>query len=72
MWHPSSLTRAQTQVPSIGRCTLNHWTTREVPEIEYYGYVWLYKIFIFFNVVIRLFKVTHGSQLVSPRQLSSG
>ena len=32
MWDPSSLTRDQTDTPFIGRWSLNHWTTREVPQ----------------------------------------
>ena len=33
MWHLSSLTRDQTDTPCIGRQSLNHWTTREVPTV---------------------------------------
>ena len=32
-WDFSSLTRARTHIPCIGRQILNHWTTREVPGI---------------------------------------
>ena len=28
MWDLRGPTRAQTQTPCIGRCSLNHWTTR--------------------------------------------
>ena len=31
MWDLISLTRDQTRNPCIGRGSLNHWTTREVP-----------------------------------------
>ena len=31
MWDFNSLTRGQTHTPCIGRQSLNHWTTREVP-----------------------------------------
>ena len=31
MWDLSSLTRDRTHTPCIGRRSLNHWTTREVP-----------------------------------------
>ena len=31
MWDLSSLTRVRTRTPCIGRRSLNHWTTREVP-----------------------------------------
>ena len=31
MWDLSSLTGDQTRIPCIGRRSLNHWTTREVP-----------------------------------------
>ena len=33
MWDSSSQTKDGTHVPCIGRWILNHWTTREVPEI---------------------------------------
>ena len=33
MWGLTSLTRDQTHTPFIGRQSLNHWTTREVPVI---------------------------------------
>ena len=32
MWDLNSWTRDLTCVPSIGRQTVNHWTTREIPE----------------------------------------
>ena len=32
IWDLSSLTRNRTCTPSIGRQSLNHWTTRVVPE----------------------------------------
>ena len=35
MWDLSSQTRVQTCVPCLGRQILNHWTTREVPWIEF-------------------------------------
>ena len=34
MWNPSSLTRDQTWVSCIGRQILNHWTTKEVPQLR--------------------------------------
>ena len=34
MWGLSSLARDQTYVFCIGRQILNHWTTREVPNVE--------------------------------------
>ena len=40
MWDLSSPTRAGTNAPCIERQILNHWTTREVPEI-----------FFFFNLI---------------------
>ena len=33
MWDLSSPTRDQTRTPCIGRRSLNHWTTKEVPEV---------------------------------------
>ena len=33
MWDLSSLTRDQTCTSYIGRQSVNHWTTREVPRI---------------------------------------
>ena len=35
MWDPSSAIRDWTRTHCIGRRSLNHWTTREVPEINY-------------------------------------
>ena len=32
MWDLSSLTRDQTCTPCLGRQSLNHWTTRELPK----------------------------------------
>ena len=32
----SSQTKDQTSVPCIGRCILNHWTTRDVPCIDFF------------------------------------
>ena len=34
MWVFSSLTRDQTCISCLGRWTINHWTTREVPELD--------------------------------------
>ena len=33
VWALGSLTRDQTCVPCVGRWILNHWTTKEVPEL---------------------------------------
>ena len=35
MWDLSSPTRHPTRVPCMGRRTLNHWTTREVPPSQF-------------------------------------
>ena len=35
MWYLSSLTKDRTCTLSIGRQSLNHWTTRAVPIIEF-------------------------------------
>ena len=35
MWDPSSPTRDWTCVPCVGRQTLTHWTTREVPDLHF-------------------------------------
>ena len=32
MWDLSSLARDHTRIPCIGRWTLNHWTSRRVPQ----------------------------------------
>ena len=32
MWDLNSLTKDGTHVPCTRRCTVNHWTTREVPR----------------------------------------
>ena len=36
MWDPSSQIRSPTPASQIGRWTINHWTTRAVPN----GYLW--------------------------------
>ena len=44
MWDPSSLTRDRTHTTCIGRLSLTHWATKEVPlyhyrlEVSYSGY----------------------------------
>ena len=35
MWDPKSLTREWTCTPCIGKRSLNHWTTREVPQTSF-------------------------------------
>ena len=36
LWHVgSSPTKDRTQVPYIARWTLNHWTTKEAPQMQY-------------------------------------
>ena len=45
MWDLSSLTRDQTCTPCIGRRSLNHWTTREVPR---FLFIVCYVMMIFF------------------------
>ena len=37
MWDLNSWTRDLTCVPSIGKQTVNHWTTREIPEKNFNG-----------------------------------
>ena len=41
MWDLSSLTRARTHIPCIGRWILNHWTTREVQKESLFKVNWL-------------------------------
>ena len=36
MWDLSALTRDRTRVSCIGRRILNHWTTREVPNLDFF------------------------------------
>ena len=43
MWDLTSLTRDQTCTPCIGRQSVNHWTTREVP-----GCMYIYNCYILF------------------------
>ena len=50
MWDLSSLTRDWTCVPCIGRQTLNHWTTREVPALFFLMHI-LKKLFFLFLAV---------------------
>ena len=35
MWDPSSPTRDRTRIPCIGRRSLNHWTSKEVPSVGF-------------------------------------
>ena len=35
MWDPSSPTRSLTHTPCIGKWSLNHWTTMEVPLVDF-------------------------------------
>ena len=42
MWDLSSLTRLQTHIPCVGRQSLNHWTTREVPTVCLYFFFSIY------------------------------
>ena len=37
----NSLIKDQTHIPCIGRQSLNHWTTKEVPKISYVYFVLL-------------------------------
>ena len=34
MWDLPSPARDQTYMPCIGRCRLNHWTSREIPPLR--------------------------------------
>ena len=34
MWNISSPTRDRTHAPTVEVWSLNHWTTREIPEVE--------------------------------------
>ena len=55
MWDLNSLTRDWTQIPCVGRWSVNHWTTREVPSLFLYFLFFLIKrehITIFFNLAV--------------------
>ena len=53
MWDLNSLTRAQTCIPCIGRLILNHWTTREVPNLNFLNEA--DNFFIYFIVIFFIF-----------------
>ena len=44
VWAFSSWTWGWTPVPYIGRQTLNHWTTREVPHLTHFSFFFKYSI----------------------------
>ena len=46
MWDLSSPTRDRTCTPCIGRWSLNHWTTREVPGVHVFFQI---SVFVFFG-----------------------
>ena len=50
MWDLSSLTRNWTRIPYIGRQSLNHWTTREVPFSYFWSYIF-FKINFYWSIV---------------------
>ena len=41
MWDLSFLTRGRTHTPCIGRQSLNYWTTRKVPNIPVFVYLFI-------------------------------
>ena len=41
MWDLSALTKDWTRTPWIGRLSLNHWTTREVPWLTHSNHSWI-------------------------------
>ena len=47
MWNLNSLTRDQTHTSCIGKCRVNHWTTREVPDLRFYDYFFKLRLFSF-------------------------
>ena len=59
VWDLSSLTRDQTPIACVKKCSLNHWTTREIPEVPFKK---LLKIFLFLKNVISCFKVLFVEQ----------
>ena len=49
MWDLSSPTRDRTRTPCIGRWSLNHWTTREVPWAFYVFRIVIHNLFYLFQ-----------------------
>ena len=78
----SSSTRDRTHVPCTGRWILNHWTTREVPQLLlfmschsgsclYHQYSINVAIFVITNVIIHLIIITDTSFFISFSSFSS-
>ena len=66
MWHvESSQPKDRTQVPCIGRCILNHWTTREVPHLTLNGLLCCIS-FINYSFVVVVQSLGHVLLFVSP------
>ena len=55
MWDPSYWTMAQTHACCIGRQSLNHCTTREVPLTDHFRWIGRKKIFTTFSERIPMF-----------------
>ena len=58
-WHVEySWTRDRTHVPCIGRWTLNHWTTREVPLFPFYDQTCQFIFHSYLNYILLLIFLT--------------
>ena len=68
MWGLSSPTRGQTLTPWIGRQSLNHWTTREVPR----WYSFIFYLFIYLFIYFWLCWVFVSGRGLSPVAASGG
>ena len=51
MWDLSFLTRGQTHTPCIGRQSLTHWTTKEVPRNTFSMSIFSYIFHIFCSIL---------------------
>ena len=64
MWVFSSLTRDWTHTPCVGRWSLNHWTTRDVPQNSLF-FLCLTLSFLMFPLAILIYSLKRSSLPIS-------
>ena len=65
MWNLNSPTRDQTRIPCIGRCILNHWTSREFPALALFLSTMAF-LQIYVSSHIHLCMYQYGASQLSP------
>ena len=65
MWNLSSPARDQTRIPCIGRCILNHWTSREFPALALFLSTMAF-LQIYVSSHIHLCMYQYGASQLSP------